>query len=107
MAFFYFIDAAGADDWLEGVNGCRLELVDMIGSGYVVECCISALNRKTELRNFQTYITDAAYLIMRALGYKGDIPRYYELMHPQPKDERTAEQIAEDVLAKHGLKVVG
>ena len=32
--------------------------------------------------------------------------RYYELLHPQPVDDRPAEEIASDILARAGVEVI-
>lgn len=32
--------------------------------------------------------------------------RYYELLHPQPVDDRPAEEIAHDILARAGVEVI-
>lgn len=39
-------------------------------------------------------------------GEGAKYPRFYDLMHPAPVDERTGEEIAEDIIKRHGLMVV-
>lgn len=78
----------------------------MMGCGYVVDCCISAFNHIQARRNFEIYITDAAAALIN-MWAKDTYPRYYDLIHPQEQDKRSGEEIAADIIAKHGLKVVG
>lgn len=77
-----------------------------MGSGYVVDHCISAFRIKQERRGFEYYLTDAiaAYIGMWS---KDRYPRYYDMMHPKEEDKRSGAEIAADIVAKHGLKVVG
>lgn len=51
-------------------------------------------------------MTDALYYIMHMMNGKEVIPRYYDVLHPAKKDERTAEEIADDIIKRNGLKVV-
>ena len=74
----------------------------------MTDCCIAALNRKRARENYEVYMTDVAYVIIKSLqGNNVNIPRYYDLIHPQPVDNRTGKDIAEDIIRRHGLKVVG
>ena len=72
----------------------------------MVDCCISAFNHIQERRNFEIYITDAAAALI-SMWAKNNYPRYYDLIHPQKQDNRSGEEIVADIIAKHGLKVVG
>ena len=81
-------------------------MLDLMGCGYVVDCCISAFNHIQERRNFEIYITDVAAALIN-MWAKDPYPRYYDLIHPQEQDKRSGEEIAADIIAKHGLKVVG
>lgn len=81
-------------------------MVDLMGSGYVVDHCISAFSERQERRNFETYITDVGAALIN-MWTKDKYPRYYDLIHPQKEDNRSGEEIAADIIARHGLKVVG
>lgn len=80
-------------------------MLDLMGCGYVVDCCISAFNHIQEQRNYQIYMSDAAAALI-SMWCKDKYPRYYDLTHPQEQDTRSGDEIAADVIAKHGLKVV-
>ena len=95
----------GAEQWFAGLSSIHLDMVDLMGRGYIIDFCISQINRKKELENFQIYVTDAlASLLSRYT--KDKIPRFYDMMHPAKVDTRSGMEIAEDIIAKHGLKVV-
>lgn len=81
-------------------------MLDLFGSGYAVEHCVSALLKSKENERCIIYMTDALYYIMHMMNGKEVIPRYYDVLHPAKKDERTAEEIADDIIKRNGLKVV-
>ena len=58
--------------------------------------------RKEE--TYQIYTADSLRFILQRLG--AEIPRCSELLHPQPEDSRTPEEIAMERAANMGLKVV-
>lgn len=82
-------------------------MLDMMGCGYVVDCCISAFNHKQKQLNYQIYLTDAAMTLINMFSNGGKFPRYFDLIHPEKKDDRTGAEIAADIIKRHGLKVVG
>ena len=85
----------------------RLDLLDMFGCGYVIEHCIAAINKKRQDEALRYYATDCLWLIANA-WYQGKPikQRFYDLLHPQPVDNRTPQEIADDIARRAGLKVV-
>lgn len=81
-------------------------MVDLMGSGYVVDHCMSAFSERQERRNFEIYITDVGTILVSRLTGQ-EYPRYYDLIHPEEQDNRSGEEIVADIIARHGLKVVG
>lgn len=79
----------------------------MFGSGYVIDHCIAAINNKHKEEAFRYYATDCLWLIANA-WYQGKPmkQRYYDLLHPKPVDNRTPQEIADDIARRAGLKVV-
>ena len=77
-----------------------------MGSGYVVDHCISAFRLKQERMRFEYYITDVGAALIN-MWAKDKYPRYYDLVNPKQVDNRSGDEIAADIIAKHGLKVVG
>ena len=66
-------------------------MVEILGSGYIIEYCVSAFNHIQEEKVYRIYITDA-------LKYLAGLNvRYAELIDTTPKDERTFEEITNDV----------
>lgn len=53
---------------------------------------------------YEHYTADSLHLILRKLG--AETPRYFELLHPAPVDNRPPEEIALERAANMGLKVV-
>ena len=83
-------------------------MLDLLGRGYVADCCISTANFRRSRQNYETYMADAAYVTMNFMtNGKADVPRYYDLLHPKKEDKRSGEEIAADIIKRHGLKVVG
>lgn len=73
----------------------------------MIDHCIAAINTRRMQENYEIYMTDAAYAIVNGLyGGKAGITRYYDVIHPQPVDNRTGEEIAAEVIARLGLKAV-
>lgn len=81
-------------------------MLDLMGSGYIIDCCIAAYNKKRERDNFEVYVTDAMAALIN-MWTRDKYPRYYDLIHPPKVDRRSGREIADEVLKKHGLKVVG
>lgn len=78
----------------------------MLGSGYIVDNCIAAFIEKQNRQNFEIYITDSAAALINLFS-KEKMPRYWDIVNPKKTDSRSGEEIAAEIIAKHGLKVVG
>lgn len=74
-------------------------MLDLLGSGYVVEHCISAFLEIQQEKAYKVYITDCLYSLanMYSLHNGGKEPitrRFAEiLMQEKPKKEETADDI--------------
>ena len=77
-------------------------MLDLLGSGYVIEHCVSAFLEKQEEKAYKIYMSDCLYSIvnMYAVSHGGtDMPvqkRFVEIidvMEKKPKKEETAEDI--------------
>ena len=80
-------------------------MLDLMGSGYMIDYSINSLNRQRQRENYEQYVAEALSRIV-GVYYKG-FPHYWDMIHPRKEDERTGTEIAEDIIARHGLKVVG
>lgn len=80
-------------------------MVDLLGTGYVVEYCVSRYKHKQEEKQYRVYITDALMVIAnntaRAFGGSTVTMRYSDIIKPQ--DTRTGDDIAVDVMQRAGL----
>ena len=81
-------------------------MLDLLGSGYVVDCCIAAVNRQREAQNWQIYMSDAAYVLIKCWAKNFEMPRYYDVIHPRQEDTRSGKEIVDEIIRKHGLKEV-
>lgn len=70
-----------------------------MGSGYVIDHCISAFQKEQEEKAFKIYLTDALQAIaentQRFAGGMKMNKRYYDIINikPQQKQEETADEI--------------
>ena len=80
-------------------------MLDMLGSGYVIEHCVAEINKRNRADNFRYYMSECVAGVLVRLGVK-DIKTLYEIEHPTPEDDRAPEEIIDDITARAGLKVV-
>ena len=80
-----------------------------MGSGYVVEHCVSAFRKKQEENLFKSYTADA----LRAISYNTAVlpkegyiipRRFAELAGWVEQDDRTGDEIAADIIKRAGLR---
>jgi len=67
---------------------------------------MAAYTQRMRRESFEIYLTDVAAALVNLLAKDANYPRFYDLMHPAPKDDRTGAEIAADIVARHGLTVV-
>ena len=80
-------------------------MLDLVGSGYVIDCVIAAANTKNREEEYRVYITDMLRAVVQCMGYKA-VPRWYTLRHPPKEDGRTVQQKVDDIALRAGIKVV-
>ena len=82
-------------------------MLELFGSGYVIEHCIAAIKAEMKDESYRCYVTDCFMNIVNMLAGKQALKkRYYDILHPAPVDERSAEEIVADNIKRLGLKVV-
>lgn len=81
----------------------NLELLDLLGPGYIADSLQSAVEARARDEGWRCYAGDLLRLIALSLGCT-NISRYYDIIHPAPEDDRTAEEIAAEVVQRLGLK---
>lgn len=77
----------------------------MYGKAYVIEHCVETYMRMMEERRYKAYLTDALMILTentaRYVGGKQLTKRW--VVEFLPKDNRTAEEIAADIIKNAGL----
>ena len=81
--------------------------MELLGSGYVIDHCISAFSERQETRAYQIYVTDALKVIGQntsGAGHNSEMSKRWidiiEEMHSTPVeiDEQAAEVKADDII---------
>ena len=76
------------------MESVRLDLLDVLGRGYVVEHCIAAFNSMQEERLYRIYVTDSLKALIKA------DKRYYDFIDRKPVKKRTYDEIMDEVWGK-------
>ena len=80
-----------------------------MGSGYVIEHCVSAFSDMCEEKAFRSYIADGIKCISEAIAnqFGGSYlqERYTDIVSIPRTEEKTGDEIALEVIKKAGLKV--
>lgn len=79
-------------------------MLELMGSGYVIEHCIAAFRKKQEEKTYRAYVTDALRVIGENVARNGGgayIPmRWIDLIDttpPPPEDKRSCAEQAADM----------
>lgn len=80
-----------------------------MGSGYVIEHCVSAFSDMCEEKAFRSYIADGIKCISESVAnqFGGSYlqERYADIVSISRTEEKTGDEIALEVIKKAGLKV--
>ena len=79
-----------------------------MGSGYVIEHCVSAFSQRNKEKAFRIYMTDAIMCISETVANMGNggsymEKRYIDIIEPQD-DEFDPDEIALDIIQRAGLR---
>lgn len=103
MAFFQFIGAAGATAFKDGIESVRLEFVEMMGMGYVIECCISHFFKLKQEESYRTYIAEALRILTENTAKSSGgsyLSKSFSDIYKNPeeeKPEKTQEEIISEI----------
>lgn len=112
----------GADEYQSLIHTIRLDLLEIFGSGYVIDHCISAfslkqdqLRREQEEKVYRNYIADCLKVITENTAKSAMGEAYYitnrlaDIIDPNPaaEEEKTGDEIAEEIMKKAGLSFGG
>ena len=81
-------------------------MLELFGSGYVIDHCITALSEEREKKQIVYYISNRLYdmneILATQFGGRYAQQSLYEVMEGEnkPKETRTGEQIKRDLMAK-------
>ena len=81
-------------------------MLEVLGSGYVIEHCIAALDELGKKRTFETYVTDCLKALTEntanSENRKYMTTRYAEMVYKdrKPQKEHTAEEVKTNILGK-------
>ena len=107
MGFFYFIGSCGAQNW--DYTGLSVELLELVGKGYVIDHCISLFNRRAKEEAYRTYIADTLKALndnfAKKFGGTYYQTRYIDAVTPAKEPEKSGDEIARDIIKRAGLKV--
>ena len=100
----------GAAEYFKAVSTIRLDLLDLMGSGYVIEHCITAFSLYQQKKLFCQYTTDALKNINEifAKTYGGTYmtQRYSEYFPEESHNrEMSGDEIAADIIKRAGLRM--
>ena len=99
----------GEEDYFRYTQGINLEVLRLYGRSYIIDYVISRVKQEMEERRFRAYVTDALMILTentsRRDGGRHLTKRWVEKY--TPKETRTADEIAVDVILNAGLKIQG
>lgn len=102
MAFFQFIGAAGASAFKDGIESIRLEFVEMMGMGYVIEHCISHFLKLKQEESYRTYITEALRILTENTAKSSGgsyLSKSFSDIYKKPEKEEP-EKTQEEIIAE-------
>ena len=106
----------GADEYLKFIQTIRLDLLELFGSGYVIDHCIAVFSKEQEEakkqeeeKRYRYYLTDCLKLITENTAkYAGGsylTISFRDIMDPKPVIEKSGDEIAAEVIMRAGLKI--
>lgn len=71
-------------------------MLELFGRGYVIEHCISSFQKYNEEMTYRVYVTD----LLKALARQDKIPRYYDLVKREKKEQKNAKEVKAKIRGK-------
>lgn len=109
MGFFYFVGSCGAENW--DYQGLNVDLLEIIGRGYVIDHCVSFFNKQAKEERYRNYIADTLKLmnenIAKLVGGSYYKMRYAEQCEQKKEPEKSGDEIARDIIRRAKLKLKG
>lgn len=82
-------------------------MLDLLGSGYVIEHCVAAFLQRRRREIFEDYIADCANLAASLSG-QHFTKSLHDMRHAkqEPEDKRSPKEIMDERIKKYGITVV-
>lgn len=94
----------GADEYFDCIQSLRIDFLELFGSGYVIDHCVSTLNMKYRQDLFRDYMAEGIRATVNNLSHVfGGVTMevsYHDLIHPPKKETRTEEEIINHIQEK-------
>lgn len=89
----------GEEGWFDGIKDIRLDLLEIMGAGYLIDAVKARAESKFEELAYRVYVTDVLSACISTLS--GDRPeRYYDVIRPDRTPQITAEQAKANIKNK-------
>jgi hypothetical protein len=89
----------GEEGWIDGIKDIRLDLLEIIGAGYLIDVVKTRAKSKFEELAYRVYVTDMlAAGIYRLTG--NEPKRFYDVIRPDKTTQITAEQVKTSIKNK-------
>lgn len=89
----------GEEGWIDGIKDIRLDLLEIIGAGYLIDVVKTRAKSKFEELAYRVYVTDMlATGIYHLTGYEPR--RFYDVIRPDKETQITAEQVKTSIKNK-------
>lgn len=94
----------GESNYFDYSRSIRLDLLELYGSIYVIEHVVSEYNKDEKEKSFKCYVTDVLKVIAECNGASIHM-RWIDVLTKPKENERSADEIALDIIKRAGLKV--
>lgn len=108
----------GAVEYLNLIQTIRLDLLELFGSGYVIDHCVSAFSKEKEIERryeeeklYRYYLTDCLRVITENTAKSAHTEasyinnRFQDIIEPKPVITKSGDEIAEDIVRRAGLSI--
>lgn len=92
----------------------NLELLDLLGKGYVIDHCISLFKKESREKILNNYVTDALYCIANMIKFrcggegKAIMKRFSEIAYPVANSKnKNTEETSDEIIDKIKKKLGG
>lgn len=81
-------------------------MLNLLGRTYLTDSIAAAIRARQKVDVYRSYMADCLMAICNGLPGGHVERRYYDILHPAAEDNRSGMEIAEERLARYGIKVV-